>query len=308
MFNFEEKRLDEMEFVEISSRYQTIFSDLIGKNKFEKIEKENYDKYKLLQEYINKGYKFKGGAMGRSPITYGRNMLYGWFLEDLLFYLLSKNLSINLIEGFGDDSKHDFFINDKNQIEIYGSKTTQPDYIIKLNNGKEFLLELKSASKGIFSIKKGNIDQLSKSCAYNGKITLILMIDLLTGSYDLKGLNFFKSNRPFVNQRMEGQLCYDFPVPKNEIKNLINENFNEYLDEDIFNDEFIKKLSLLKIAEDKNNQLYKRIIKQKMRIEKLEEELNYHNESIKQKIQEIKQKHPLTTKSWLDIEKELKDI
>lgn len=308
MFNFEEKRLDEMEFVEISSRYQTIFSDLIWKNKFEKIEKENYDKYKLLQEYINKGYKFKWWAMWRSPITYWRNMLYGWFLEDLLFYLLSKNLSINLIEWFGDDSKHDFFINDKNQIEIYWSKTTQPDYIIKLNNWKEFLLELKSASKWIFSIKKWNIDQLSKSCAYNWKITLILMIDLLTWSYDLKWLNFFKSNRPFVNQRMEWQLCYDFPVPKNEIKNLINENFNEYLDEDIFNDEFIKKLSLLKIAEDKNNQLYKRIIKQKMRIEKLEEELNYHNESIKQKIQEIKQKHPLTTKSWLDIEKELKDI
>ena len=305
MLKFEEKRLDEMEFTEVSQRYSKIFSDIIWKTIFEKIEKLNFNKYKELQDLVNQKLSFKWWTLWRWAINYARNMLYWWFLEEIVLEILKKNKNIKNISFYWNDSKHNFFVNKDNKIEIYWSKTTDPDFLVKLNSWKEFLIELKSASKWIFTIKKWNVDQLSKSCAYSWKITIILMIDLLTWAYELKWLNFFKSQIPFVNQRMEWQLCYDFPTPEYLTNDLLTEWFDDLLDEDIFNDLFIKKLILLKKAEDSDNKKFKRIIKQKLRIEKLEEELNYHNSNIKQKIEEIKEKVPEVNKTWNEIEKEM---
>lgn len=154
----------------------------------------------------------------------------------------------------------------------------------------------------MFSIKKGNVEQLYKSSAYNNKITLILMIDLTNKLYDIKNLKYFNSLKPFVNQRMEGQLCYQFPQPNTKIQEITNENFEVYLDETIFLLDIIKKLKALKIAEDNNNKKFIKIIKYKLSLEKKEEDKKIKIEDFDKEINKIIEKCPeITQISWDEI-------
>lgn len=243
--------------------------------------------------------------MGRADLQYGRNMLYGWYLEELFLEILRNNIYVKTVSLFGDDKGHDFIV-EKNKIKLLGKKSTTPDFLVELKNDKKIFIELKSASKNIFSIKKGNVDSLKKSIVEFDRITSILMIDINNGLYEMQGIDYFKNLRPFVNQRMEGQLCYDFPTPK--------KNFSEFIDEDLeiiskinLNEDIsIKKLKLLKKAQSIENKELIRLIKNKLKIEKLIEDLDFHSLDINEKIKSIEEKIPEVKMSWNDIEGLLK--
>ncbi len=298
------KRLDEMEFVEVSSLYQKIFSNLIDITTIEKRYKELYSNYIDL---INSGKKLKGGTLGRGELKYGRNIIYGWFLEEIVKRALLLNDSILSVNLFGDDKSHRIVEND-NKIEISGSKSTTPDFLIELKSGQKLLLELKSAAREVFTIKKSNVKALSKEAGFQKIPTSIMMIDLVNATYDIKDLKYFISLKPFVNQRMEGQLCYDFPRPTKEIKYLIKDDFQNYVDMEIFSFEIVKKYILLSKAQEMNLKKFKTIINQKIRLEELQEQMELSYEEFQNKIKKIQAKYPQTLKSWEEIEKELNQI
>ena len=310
------KRLDEMEFIEISNIYYDIVKDILEKELFILIKNEYEEKSIQFMQFIDEGYKIKGGTLGRGELKYARNIIYGWFLEKLILEIISKNKDIKDINFFGDDGNHRFFINSKNQIEIQGEKTTVPDFLIEFNNGKKLLMELKSAAKEIFTIKKGNVKSLSKSAAFEKIPTSIIMIDLVNQTYEIKNLKYFVNIQPFVNQRMEGQLCYDFPRPIKDIKNLMSENLSQYIDEDIFDFEIVRKyIVLAKASSNKPKRgktailkKYITVINKKIRLEELKEELIISQADFNCKINDIIIKYPDVEKSWNEIDKELNEL
>jgi len=207
--------------------------------------------------------------------------------------VMLKNENIKQIDFIGGDNSHSFFYNDlKKSIEIIGRKTTEPDFLITIDNEKSFCIELKTAAVEVFSIKKGNIEQLYKEAAYNNRITLILMIDLENELYSLENLNYFNILQPFSNLRMEGQLCYHFPVPEKNMGYLIKENLDEYLDENIFKLSKVKKLKALKKAEEINDKRFVVIIKNKIMLEKQQENREIKISDFDDKIRKIKEKYP----------------
>jgi len=65
---------------------------------------------------------------------------------------------------------------------------------------------------------------------------------------------------------------------------------------------------LLKIAVEKDNKIWKKIIENKIKLEKLEEEMNINIDDFKDKIKKIKVKIPEVELSWEKIESEIKKI
>lgn len=299
-------RLDEMDLNEITFKYKNIFKDLVSEDIFnnvlDKIEKI-YDEYIF---YVDKKYKVRKGTFGRGEIKWGRNIIWGWYIELLIKEVLLKNKKIKRVESVGGDSSYSFIFKEKEkEIAIDGRKTSEPDFLITLNNKKIFCIELKTSAVGIFSVKKSNVQQLYKETAYNNRITLIMMIDLVNGLYGLENLNYFNLIKPFVNQRMEGQLCYNFPAPEEKINNLTHQDFNEYLNDNIFELDFIRKLKALKKAEDINNRRFIKIIKSKISLEKKIEDMEIKVDEINKEIEKIKEKCPSVVISWKEIYKEL---
>lgn len=132
------------------------------------------------------------------------------------------------------------------------------------------------------------------------------MIDLENELYSIENLNYFNLLKPFVNQRMEGQLCYNFPIPEQNVKDLIDQKFDEYLDENIFNLDRIKKLKALKKATEINDKRFIKIIKYKISLEKKEEERDIKLDEVNKEIENIITKCPDVKMSWNDIYSELK--
>lgn len=300
-------RLDEMDFNEIKICYKDIFKSLIDSEQFEIISNKIENQYNEYIEYVNiKKYK-SPNTMGRGAIKYGRNIIWGWYIEDLVMLILARNNQIKSIEKLGGD-KSNSFIYDHNErkIKIEGEKTVIPDFKITNKDGIEYCIELKTAAKEVFTIKQGNIEQLYKEPAVNNRITIILMIDLNNRLYSIENLKYFTALQPFPNQRMEGQLCYNFPVPDKLLLNLEQENFDVYLDESIFLLEYVKKLRALDTATKTNNEKLKQIIKAKLKIEKLKTNIEINNELWNKQIKSIQQKYPETENiSWDEIYKEL---
>lgn len=304
--NFEPKRLDDMEFEEVSARYAFIFAQIIGKRRFRRISELNKKKYNRMKKLVGKRMKFKGGAMGRGDLQYGRNMLYGWFLEELMLDAIKKNSQVRRVKFFGEDKYHDFKV-EKRKIVILGKKSTEPDYLIGLKKRKGFLLELKSAAKDVYSIKKGNVESLIRSFVKYSLPTAIVMIDLNSAKYEAKGIDFFQGKRPFVNQRMEGQLCYNFPEPSKLMENFKDENLERLAarsEKALKKNEYCRKTILLKKAKELGNEDLARAIKGKMRIEKLGAQLKVQTGSTKARIKKIKEKGPYL--SWKKIEEKLR--
>jgi len=310
------KRLDEMEFIEIADIYKNMTKNILSEKIFLSI-KEEYEKKSIeFMNLIKKGYKLKGGTLGRGELKYSRNIIYGWFLEKIILKIIEANKMVKKINFFGDDGNHDFFINEKNQIEIKGNKTTNPDFLIEFKNGEKLLMELKSAAREVFTIKKGNVKALSKAAAFENIPTSIIMIDLVNYTYEIKNLKYFIHLQPFVNHAMEGQLCYEFPRPIKKIDNLIKEDIYQYIDEDIFDFEIVKKYIILAKAsknEPKKGKAsilkkYKTIINKKIRLEELEEELLILQEDFKLKISNIIEKYPDVKKSWNELEIEINNL
>jgi hypothetical protein len=299
-------RLDEMDFNEITIKYKDIFKNIISEDVFTKIKNGIENIYNEYITFININYKIKGGTLGRGELKWGRNIIWGWYIEMLLRELLSKNAGIKKVEFIGGDLSHKFIFTDDKRIEILGKKSVEPDFLITLHNDKKFCIELKTAAVEVFSIKKGNIEQLYKETAYNNRITLILMVDLENELYSLENLTYFNILQPFVNQRMEGQLCYNFPSPEKVISNIISENFEDYLDESIFSHIKIKKLKALKKAEDIEDKRFVRIIKNKIALEKKEENMKVAHDLFEIEVLNIKKKCPEIDMEWDEIYKALK--
>jgi len=310
------KRLDEMEFIEIADIYKNMTKNILSEEIFLSIKKEYEKKSIEFMNLIKKGYKLKGGTLGRGELKYSRNIIYGWFLEKIILKIIEANEMVKKIDFFGDDGNHNFFINEKNQIEIKGNKTTNPDFLIEFMNGEKLLMELKSAAREVFTIKKGNVKALSKAAAFENIPTSIIMIDLVNFTYEIKNLKYFIHLQPFVNHAMEGQLCYDFPRPIKKIDDLIKEDIYQYIDEDIFDFEIVKKyIVLAKASKNKAKtgktsllKKYKTIINKKIRLEELEEELLISQEDFKLKISNIIEKYPDVKKSWNELEIEINNL
>jgi len=101
---------------------------------------------------------------------------------------------------------------------------------------------------------------------------------------------------------MEGQLCYDFPSPKNPLKNLLSLDFGPFLDLSIFENLQVKKFNLLKMAIEKGNKLVAKTIKNKLELEKIEEEWEMNNQEYDLKKKKIIDKDSQVLKSWKEIE------
>ena len=129
------------------------------------------------------------------------------------------------------------------------------------------------------------------------------MLDLVQGLYEIKDLNFFLNQKPFPNANMEGQLCYDFPSPSNSFKTLLNLDFDPFLDLSILENLQVKKFRLLKIALEKGNKKIAKIIENKLKLEKLEEQKEMDIQEYNRKIQNIIQKDKTVLKTWEEIER-----
>jgi len=296
------KSLRDMDLNEVTILYKMLFHGIIVESIFNKIALNYQKKYNIFIEYKNKGYN-SPSAMGRDKIAYGRNVIYGWFVEELILELLKCNKFVDNVEFFGKDKSHDFiYFNETKEIKIAGSKSTDPDILVTLKNQTKFLVEIKTAAKNIFSIKKGNVQNLIRSTANFNLSCIILMLDLVQGFYEIKDLNFFLNQKPFQNANMEGQLCYDFPSPKNPLKNLLSLDFGPFLDLSIFENLQVKKFNLLKIAIEKGNKLIAKTIKNKLELEKIEEECEMNNQEYDLKKKKIIEKDSQVLKSWKEIE------
>lgn len=298
-------RLDEMNIDEVEQYYRNIFEGQLSTNEFDKISSQYRSKYEeVYNAHYNLHYKVSGG-MGRG-FKYTLAILYGWYIEELIYNLISKNPDVAQIEYSGNDAEHNFIFDEENKlIKIAGEKTTNPDFLVTLKDKRKFFIELKTAAAGIFTIKKGNVEQLYKTIGSTNIYSMILMIDIIKGLYGIENLNYFTDKHPFVNQRMEGQLCFDFPAPNKPFSELLNEDFLEYYDDQIFINPTVIKYSALNLAQKSDNKLAK-IIKKKIRFEQLVEEFEYqkmtHEEIVSKLINDCPE---IATLSWDEIHKQL---
>lgn len=224
--------------------------------------------------------------------------------------LIKQNPNVSSVEFTGNDAEHNLKYDHENKkVTIGGTKTTNPDFLVTLNNGVQIYLELKTAAKEIYSIKVGNVKQLHKTMGYTGIYSMIIMVDLVHEKYEIKDLSFFMNSFPFVNQRTEGQLCYDFPVPSKDFSLIKNENFESYIDLKMFDTDEVKKYKALKIAVDTKNRSLVKKIKNKISLNELYNEFEYQKEEFDRKMQKLISATPeIELKSWNDILSELEDI
>ncbi len=301
------KRLDELEINEIFSFYSNFFKDF----GIDSIIVRLFEKYsKLLEEFTVKcemGYKIKYGTMGRGEIKWGRNIVYGWFFEEIIFEILKMNPNIKQISFYGGDMSKNFIYESSSlKIDIPGIKSSKPDLKIELNSGEILCIEIKTAAKDIYSIKNSNVESLYREFAENNVLSLIIMFDLNSNLYSIENMYYFMNLTPFVNKRMEGQLCYVFTKPSTPVKNLINEDFkNLVLLSEKLNTESLKKLKAENIAKSTGNKKTLSLIKAKISVEKKLENFKQLQIQVKSEIEKIKSKNPEIDTPWSEIYKKL---
>ena len=301
----EKLRLDDMTLEDVKELYDKMFCKLIDEKTLNKIYNEYLEKYTEMKQAEKEGYSAPS-AMGRR-YNYLKNMLYGWYIEDLFYILIKKNPKVLSVEMTGNDYEHKFIYDrTKKKVSIAGTKTTIPDYLITMKNGTKVYLELKTAAAEVFSIKIGNVKQLQKTMGSTNIYSMIIMIDLVNELYDIKDMKFFINSFPFVNQRMEGQLCYDFPNPSKKFSEIMSEDFSSYIDENMFSIEEVLKYKCLSIAEKNEDKKMIKDIKNKISLEDLYNEFKFKEEEFKKKVDTLVQKSPeIEFKTWSDILKDL---
>lgn len=302
MSNKKEKSLRDMDFEELSIKYETLFLNLIWEELFNKINEEYRSKYQTFIRYKEKWYD-SPSAMWRDKIAYWRNIIYWWFCEELIIKVLELNNKISSVKLFWKDKIHDFIYNhEEKKIKIDWEKSTDPDIEVVLKNWKNFLLELKTANKDIFTIKRWNVESLFSSVANYDKFCLIMMLDLAKWLYEIKDLTYFENEKPFSNANMEWQICYNFPIPNYNLESLKRIDLDLFSNVLVLENIIVKKFRLLKIANEKWNKKLIKIIKNKITIEKLEEEMNINIYDFQKRIDNIKTKVPEVIESWEEIE------
>lgn len=301
-------RLDDMTIDDVKILYNAMFNDLIDTEKLDEVYEIYLVKYSEMKAFEENGYQAPSG-MGRK-FNYLKNMLYGWYIEDLFYILLNKNPRVLTVELTGDDSTHNFIYDHENKtVKIEGEKTTNPDYLITLNSGKKIYLELKTAAAEVYSIKIGNVKQLQKTMGFTSIYSMIIMIDLVNGLYEIKDLDFFLNSSPFVNNRMEGQLCYDFPAPTKPFSKISDEDFSSYIKEELFSNEEVKKFKCLFLATKCEDKKMKRDIKNKISLDELTSEFKYTQNEYEGRIEKLLGKSPnIECKSWDDFLDELENL
>ncbi len=294
-------RLDDMTIEDVKELYNPMFKDLIEETVLERLYLKYLEKYKEMKVAEKNGYKAPS-AMGRK-YSYLRNMLYGWYIEDLFYILLQKNPKIESVILSGDDREHKFLYDHENKkIGISGDKTTNPDYLITLKNGEKIYLELKTAVAEVYSIKVGNVKQLQKTMGFTSIYSLIIMVDLLNGFYEIKDIGYFLNIFPFVNNRMEGQLCYNFPIPSKSFSMIKEEDFSSYINKEIFDTEDIKKYRALYLAEKSGNKDLEKDIKNKIKLDEINAGFEYTQKEYNKAVEKILLKSPnVEFKTWKDL-------
>jgi len=102
-------RLDEMTINEVEAYYSKMFKNYLSVNEFNTISTKYKQKYEAVYNaHYNLNYKVSGG-MGRG-FKYILAILYGWYIEELIFKLISKNPTVEKIEYSGNDAEHIFIL------------------------------------------------------------------------------------------------------------------------------------------------------------------------------------------------------
>lgn len=300
-----EIRLDELELSEVDNMYKLMFGNLISDCDYKKA-------YELCSVNYSEMIKAENNKIAPPPsmgrgYKYVRNMIYGWFFEDLFYELLKKNKTIKNIELTGNDREHKIIYDyTTKKSKILGEKTTFPDYLLTLNDGNKMYLELKTAAKGIYSIKIGNVKQLYKTMGESQIFSCIIMIDLVNETYSIHSVESFINQHPFVNNRMEGQLCYYIPQPTNSFSNLINENFTSYIKNEIFNITDVKKYEYLMKAKDNNKDV--KLISEKIKLDDLYFDFKFREQEFNNTIEKISNKFKdidIVNTTWEDLFKRI---
>lgn len=293
-------RLDDMKIEDVKELYERIFDKYISKKKQEEIYFKYMKKYDEMKLKENEGYKVSN-SMGRG-FKYLTNVLYGWYIEELFVEVLKNNKNIIKIELTGNDSSHSFIYTDEKKVKIVGEKTTVPDFLLTLIDGTKIYLELKTSATEVYTIKTGNVEQLQKTMGETNIYSLIVMIDLISGFYEIKDISFFLNSFPFINNRMEGQLCYDFPKPFKEIQSLLYEKFNEYIKYEMFERDEIKKYKCKYIAERNGDKELLKKINSKIKMDKITLKFQYEKKQYLNEVDKILNKFSDINKiSWDDI-------
>lgn len=303
--NMKNIRLDDMTIKDVKELYDPMFNNLISQDILDNVYNKYLFKYNEMKEAEKNGYDAPSG-MGRK-FNYLKNILYGWYIEELFFLLIKRNSNVSDVKFTGKDAEHDLKYNHENKkVTIAGIKDTTPDFLITTSSGKKVYLELKTAAKEIYSVKIGNVKQLQKTMGFTDIYSMIIMVDLVNEKYDIKDLSFFTNSFPFVNQRMEGQLCYDFPIPEKDFSLIINENFDNYIKNDMFNVDDVKKYKALKIAEDLDDKEKIREVKNKIKLDELISEFEFKNAELIKEVDKLVSVSPnIENKTWDDILSEL---
>jgi hypothetical protein len=115
-------------------------------------------------------------------------------------------------------------------------------------------------------------------------------------------MKYFINSFPFVNQRMEGQLCYDFPNPSKKFAQIMKEDFSSYIDEEMFSVEEVVKYKCLSIAEKNEDKKMINDIKNKISLDELYNEFKFQEDEFKKKIDSLLEKSPsIELKTWNEI-------
>ena len=123
----------------------------------------------------------------------------------------------------------------------------------------------------------------------------------ITHSY-FEDLSYFENTKPFLNASMENQLCYDFPRPATDLSKIVNLNFEAETNLKALENIWVKKFKLLKLAIDKGDKKWEKIIDAKIKLEKLEQSRTMTIVDFDEKIQKSLAKFPEIRLTWEEIE------
>lgn len=296
-----EIRLDEMELEEVNNVYSAMFKNLVSEESYDEAYKHCLKNYNEMIQ-AEKSKISPPPSMGRGW-KYVKNMIYGWFVEDLFYGLLKLNSNIKDIQLTGNDKEHKVIYNyNTKKSRIAGEKTTNPDFLITLKNNTKMYLELKTAAKGIYSIKTGNVKQLYKTMGESQIFSCIVMLDLVNETYSIHSIEDFLNQHPFVNNRMEGQLCYDISQPIKKFSQIISEDLSAYIKNELFNIIEVKKFKYLyKVA---NNKEAAKLIQEKIKIDDLYFDFKFKEQEFHNSIKNIASKFndiDIVNTSWEEI-------
>lgn len=182
----------------------------------------------------------------RSKLQKVKNLIIGWLAEEIAYQILKDNIYVGEIKAFGVDAQK--------TVELYKTPT-DPDYKVRLKNGKILFIEVVSIGKvgdGVIRMKYNKVkrnlmkyfgllggesthwrEYFLNPCAY-------LCLDLISadaGNFILEGADFYTKQIPVIYAGWENQEVVVFDQRKRC-------NLSELLQLDLqsFRDEIVNEL------------------------------------------------------------------